>query len=62
MDHQPVKNLEGVSTKVNPVQRWFDFLSTYTYTLAYLPETANSIAGLTPSCHCRYLPMAIMLS
>ena len=36
-DHQPLKNLESLSTKVNRVQRWFDILSAYTYTLEYRP-------------------------
>ena len=30
--HQPLKNLESLSTKVNRVQRWFDFLSCLLYT------------------------------
>ena len=32
-DHQPLKNLESLLTKVNRVQRSFDFLSAYTYCL-----------------------------
>ena len=28
-DHQLPKNLESLATKVNRVQRWFDFLSAY---------------------------------
>ena len=29
-DHQPLKNMESLATKVNRVQRWFEFLSAYT--------------------------------
>ena len=36
-DYQPLKNLESLSTKVNRVQRSFDCLSAYTYTLEYRP-------------------------
>ncbi len=45
-DHQPLKNLESLSTKVNRVQRWYDFLSAYTYTLEYRPGKANGNADL----------------
>lgn len=45
-DHQPLKNLESLSNKVNRVQRWFDVVSAYTYTFAYRPGTANSDADL----------------
>ena len=41
-DHQPLKNLESLSTKVNRVQRWLDFLSAYTYTLEYLYRPGES--------------------
>ena len=45
-DHQPLKNLESLATKVNRVQRWFDFLSAYTYELIYRPGTANANADM----------------
>ena len=45
-DHQPLKNLESLSTKVNRVQRWFDFLSAYTYTLEYRPGKNNGNSDL----------------
>ena len=45
-DHQPLKNLESLATKVNRVQRWFDFLSTYNYKLAYRPGRLNGNADL----------------
>ena len=45
-DHQPLKNLESLSTKVNRVQRWYDFLSAYTYTLEYRPGKQNGNADL----------------
>ena len=45
-DHQPLKNLESLSTKVNRVQRWYDFLSAYTYTLEYRPGKTNGNADL----------------
>ena len=45
-DHKPLKNLERLSTKVNRVQRWFDYLSAYTYTLEYRPGKSNGNADL----------------
>ena len=45
-DHQPLKNRESLSTKVNRVQRWFDFLSAYTYTLEHRPGKSNGNADL----------------
>ena len=45
-DRQPLKNLESLSTKANRVQRWFDFLSPYTYTLEYRPGKNNGNADL----------------
>ena len=45
-DHQPLKKLESLATKVNRVQRWFDFLSTYNYKLAYRPGRLNGNADL----------------
>ena len=34
-DHQPLKTLESLTTKVDRIQRWYDFISAYTYTLEY---------------------------
>ena len=45
-DHQPLEKLQSLSTKVNRVQRWFDFLSAYTYTLEYKPGKSNGNADL----------------
>ena len=45
-DHQPLKNLESLATKVNRVQRWFDFLSAYNYKLVYRPGKMNGNADL----------------
>ena len=45
-DHQLLKNLESSSTKVYRVQRWFDSLSAYTYTLEYGPGQSNDNADL----------------
>lgn len=45
-DHQPLKNLASLANKVNRVQRWFDFLSAYTYTLNYRPGKLNGNADL----------------
>ena len=45
-DHQPLKNLESLPTKVNRVQRWYDFLSAYTYKLVYRPGKLNGNADL----------------
>ena len=45
-DHQPLKNLESLSTKVNRFQRRYDFLSAYSKTLEYRPGTANGNADL----------------
>ena len=45
-DHQPLKNLESLSTKVNRVQQWYVFLSAYSYTLEYRPGKANGNADL----------------
>ena len=45
-DHQALKNLESLSTKVDRVQRWFGFLSAYTYTLEYRPGKSNGNADL----------------
>ena len=38
--------MERLSTKVNRVQRWFDFLSAYTYTLEYIPAKTNGNSDL----------------
>ena len=38
--------MERLSTKVNRVQRWFDFLSAYTYTLEYRPGKNNGNSDL----------------
>ena len=43
-DHQPLKNLESLATKVNRAQRWYDFLSAYTYKLVYRPGRLNGKA------------------
>ena len=45
-DHQPLKHLESLATKVNRVQRWYDFLSAYTYTLEYRPGKNNGNADV----------------
>ena len=45
-DHQPLKNLESLAAKVNRVQRWYDFLSAYTYKLVYRPGRLNRNADL----------------
>lgn len=45
-DHQPLLNLESLSSKVNRVQRWYDFLSAYTYTLTYRPGKKNGNADM----------------
>ena len=45
-DHQPLKISESLSTKVNRVQRWYDFLSACSYTLGYRPGKANGNADL----------------
>ena len=45
-DHQPLKNLESLATKVNRLLRWFDFLSAYTYTLEYRPGKNNGNADV----------------
>ena len=34
-DHQPLQNLARLSDKSNRVQRWFDFLNVYTFTLKH---------------------------
>ena len=38
--------MESLSTKVNRLQRWFDFLSAYTYTLEYRPGKINGNSDL----------------
>ena len=45
-DNQPLKNLESLATKVNREQRWYDFLSAYTYKLVYRPWRLNGNADL----------------
>ena len=45
-DHQPLKNLESLATKVNRVQKWYDLLSAYTYKLVYRPGRMNGNADL----------------
>lgn len=45
-DHQPLQNLGSLATKVNRVQRWFDFLSAYNYKLVYRPGRLNGNADL----------------
>ena len=51
---QPLENLEILSTKVNRVQRWFDFLSADTYTLEHRP---GKIMAIQICCHvCLCLP------
>ena len=45
-DHQPLKNVANLSTKVNRVQCWFDCLSAYTYTLQYRPGKSNGNSDL----------------
>ena len=45
-DHQPFKNLESLSTKVNRVQRWYAFLSAHSYTLECRPGKANGNGDL----------------
>ena len=45
-DHQPLKNLESLATKVNRVERWFDFPSAYNYKLVYRSGRLNGIADL----------------
>jgi len=45
-DHSSLRNLESLSEKNNRVQRWFDFLSAYTYELKYRPGSENGNADL----------------
>ena len=46
-DHQPWNKMESLSTKVNRVQRWYDFLSAYyTNTLEYQPGKVNGNSDL----------------
>ena len=44
-DHQPLKKIESLSTKVNRVRRWYDFLSGYTYTSKYFGVPAREGQG-----------------
>lgn len=43
-DRQPLKTLESLATKANRAQRWYDFLTAYTYTLEYRPVNYNDNA------------------
>ena len=45
-DHQPLKNLETLAAIYNRVQRWYDFLSAYTYKLVYRPGKLHGNADL----------------
>ena len=45
-DHQPLRNLGSLAEKNNRVQRWYDFLSAYTYELKYRPGRENLNADL----------------
>ncbi|CAB1109626.1 unnamed protein product [Ectocarpus sp. CCAP 1310/34] len=45
-DHQPLRNLGSLAEKNNRVQRWYDFLSAYTYELKYRPGRENANADL----------------
>ena len=45
-DHQRMEILESLATKVSRVQRWFEFLSTYTKKLVYRPGQLNGNANL----------------
>ena len=40
-NHQPLQNLASLSDKSNRVQRWFDFLNAYTFTLKHRSKNAN---------------------
>ena len=43
-DHQTLQNLASLSDKSNRVQRWFDFLNAYTFTLKHGSKNANANA------------------
>ncbi len=45
-DHSSLKNLASISEKNNRVQRWFDFLSAYTYVVKHRPGAENGNADL----------------
>ena len=45
-DHQPLQNLASLSDKSNRVQRWFDFLNAYTFTLKHRSKNANANADV----------------
>ena len=45
-DHQPLRNLGSLAEKNNRVQRWYDFLSAYTYELKYRPGRENANADM----------------
>ena len=56
-DHQPLKNMENLSTKVNRVQRWFDFLSAYIYVCIRWNTDQGKIMAIQICCHaCPCLP------
>ena len=45
-DHQPLQNLASLSDKSNRVQRWFDFLNAYMFTLKHRSKNANANADV----------------
>lgn len=45
-DRQPLLTLEILAFKVDRVQRWYDILSAYSYTLKYRPRKKNSSTNM----------------
>ena len=45
-DHKPLQNLASMSDKSNRVQRWFNFLSAYTFTLKHRSKNVNANADV----------------
>lgn len=45
-DHQPSRNFGSLAEKTNRVQRWYDFLSAYTFELKYKPGRENLVADM----------------
>ena len=41
-DHQPLQKLASLSDESNRVQRWFDFLNAYTFTLKHRSKNVNA--------------------
>ena len=45
-DHQPFENVTSLSDKSNRVQRWFDSLNEYNFTLKHRSKNANANADV----------------